>query len=230
MRTLALGASLLLALTGIMSPVSATEGDPARGQRVFRVCGACHTLTPGWHRTGPSLAGVWGRRSASVADFSRYSTALMQSNLVWNGEMLDAWLADPQRLVPGNGMVFGGIDEPQARADLIAYLRVASARPPPARSADGRTIGGLPDLKQSPPAQAVKAIRHCRDTYRVTTQAGAEIAFWEYNLRFKTDTSPAGPQPGRPVFVPAGMRGDRAQIVFSSPTEISTFINSECPQ
>jgi cytochrome c len=86
----------------------------------------------------------------------------------------------------------------------------------------------MPDLKHLSPAQVVKAIRHCRDTYRVSTLAGEEIAFWEFNLRFKTDTSPAGPQKGLPVLMPSGMRGDRAQVVFSSPGEISQAIKEDC--
>ena len=225
MRTNGLPFFGLLALAILAGPLDAATGDPERGKQLFRVCTACHTVTPGWHRTGPSLGGVWGRKAGSLADFSRYSPALKQSGLVWNAKTLDAWLANPERLVPGTTMGFRGIEESQNRADLVAYLEETTSRPPTAQKGTGH---GMPDLKQAPPEQAVQAIRHCGDSYRVTTQAGEEITFWEYNLRFKTDSSPVGPNAGRPVLVSQGMMGDRAQVVFASPAEISRLIKEEC--
>jgi cytochrome c len=62
----------------------------------------------------------------------------------------------------------------------------------------------------------------------VTTEDGRTVPFWEFNLRFKTDSSPVGPPPGAPALVSAGMQGDRASVVFSSPTEISRFIEQRC--
>ena len=56
---------------------------------------------------------------------------------------------------------------------------------------------------------------------------GTELAFWEFNLRFKTDTSPSGPAPGKPVLVGQGMQGDRAEAVFASPREIAQFIREQ---
>lgn len=37
------------------------------------------------------------------------------------------------------------------------------------------------------------------------------------------------PRKGEPVLVGQGMQIDRAQLVLSDPTEISTFIKRECP-
>jgi cytochrome c len=53
-------------------------------------------------------------------------------------------------------------------------------------------------------------------------------AFWERNLRIKTDSSENGPQKGAPALVGAGMMGDRADAVFAGPEEISEFIKSGC--
>jgi cytochrome c len=53
---------------------------------------------------------------------------------------------------------------------------------------------------------------------------------WEFNLRFKTDSSALGPQPAKPVIVGAGMQGDRASIVFAAPNEIGTFVRRECAE
>jgi len=33
---------------------------------------------------------------------------------------------------------------------------------------------------------------------------------------------------GKPVIVGAGMRGDRASVVFAKPSEVSAFIGPEC--
>ena len=52
--------------------------------------------------------------------------------------------------------------------------------------------------------------------------------FWERNLRFKTDVSDEGPEKGAPALVGAGMMGDRADVIFASPEEISGFISSQC--
>jgi cytochrome c len=116
-------AVVILGVTGAQ-PGTAV-GDPERGAQGFQSCAACHSLEPGEHRTGPSLAGIVGRRAGTVEGFTRYSSALEQADVTWTEETLDRWLADPQGVVPGNSMMFPGIRDEQARADLIAYLNVA---------------------------------------------------------------------------------------------------------
>jgi len=86
-----------------------------------------------------------------------------------------------------------------------------------------------PDLKNAPLAGQVRSIRYCRDTYTVETADGKAEKIWEFNLRFKSDSSKLGPAPGKPVVVGAGMQGDRASVVFASPKEISQFVTSSCP-
>ena len=41
-------------------------------------------------------------------------------------------------------------------------------------------------------------------------------------------TGPSGPARGQPALVGQGMQGDRAQVVFSTPGEISGFIGEGC--
>ncbi len=88
--------------------------------------------------------------------------------------------------------------------------------------------GRLPDLEEATPQQTVTTIRYCADAYYLTLGTGVTETFWEFNLRFKTDSSPDGPAKGQPVIVGAGMRGDRAQVVFSDPGEFSAFIRKDC--
>lgn len=213
------------ALAALCVPAVALAADDAvRGAQVFRACAACHSLVAGEHRTGPSLAALFGRRAGTAEGFLRYSNALRQSTVVWNEKSLDAWLRDPASFIPGNAMAYQGLPDGRARSDLIAYLRAVSE----GKLAAPKTPG-LPDLKAVDAGQRVSAIRHCGDTYRVTLGDGGVHAFWEFNLRFKTDSSPRGPRQGEPVIVGAGMGGDRAQVVFAAPAEISAFIRNECP-
>lgn len=101
-------------------------GDPARGARDFQPCMACHSVKPGEHSTGPSLAGLWNRKAGTVDGFTRYTSALKDANVAWNENSLDKWLSNPKNFIPGTSMGMQGIKNPQERADLIAYLKAVS--------------------------------------------------------------------------------------------------------
>jgi len=205
-------------------------GDSRRGAQVFRQCMACHSVTAGEQMTGPSLAHIWNRKAGSVEGFLRYSNPLKRSDLVWNETTLDRWLVNPERFVPGNSMTFPGLNESKDREDVIAYLRaVAEGKAPQAQQSSRGTRNQRLDLREAPPAGQVSAIRYCGDTYTIDTADGRSQKIWEFNLRFKTDSSKLGPPPGKPVVVGAGMQGDRASIVFASPREISESIKQACP-
>jgi cytochrome c len=207
-------------------------GDAQRGAQLFGQCMACHSVQPGEHMTGPSLAHVWNRKAGSQ-DFMRYSEPLKRSGVTWNDAALDAWLTAPEKFIPGNAMTFPGVRDAQARQDLIAYLKaVDQKKAPPAGKGSGGMMGMAReklDLKKAPAAGQVRSITYCRDTYTVETADGKVEKIWEFNLRFKSDSSKLGPAPGKPVVVGAGMQGDRASIVFASPKEISETIKRSCP-
>ena len=207
-------------------------GDARRGAQAFRACAACHSVAPGEHMTGPSLARVWNRKAGEAEDFLRYSEPMKRLDATWDAPTLDKWLADPERFLPGTSMTFPGIKDAGARQDLITYLKaVAQGKAAPAEGG-GRMMGmgrSKPDLSQAPAEARVKSIRRCKDTYTVETADGKSQKIWEFNLRFKTDSSELGPRPGQPVAVGAGMQGDRASIVFASPSEVSAAITESCP-
>jgi cytochrome c len=218
------------------SAAAAQQGEAVRGQRLFQNCVACHSLEPDKNLTGPSLSGVIGRKAGTLASFSRYSDAIRSSGVIWDGKTLDAWLADPQHVIPGNQMTFAGIENPQQRADVIAFLKQASERD--SRTAQqmpsgGGMMGGMmshavPNLKNANSASRVQIVRYCRDTYEVVTADGHKRQFFERNLRFKTDSSDDGPAKGAPALVSAGMMGDRADVIFSGPDEIGAFVSKSC--
>ena len=212
-----------------------SEGNATRGQRVFGACAACHSLQPDQSMTGPSLAGLWNRKAGSLASFSRYSPALKSANIVWNDKTLDDWITNPQHLVPGNEMTFDGIKDAHQRADLLAFLKEATQ--PGASVAQGGQMGGMsgmmgggrvPNLKHLDPENRVQAITYCKDTYTITTANGQTRRFWERNLRLKTDASGDGPEKNAPALVGAGMVGDRADVIFADPSEISAHITPKC--
>ncbi|NOJ40668.1 c-type cytochrome [Bradyrhizobium australiense] len=225
-----------------VSSLHAQQGNAARGERSFRACAACHSLERDRNMTGPSLADLWGRKAGTLPSFERFSDPLKSSGLTWDDRTLDQWLTDPQHLVPGNEMPFAGIKDAPARADLLAFLKEAT-KPgaAPSQSAQQGQMGGMggmmggmmgggadPNLKTLEPGIQVKTISYCRDTYRVTTADGKTRAFWERNLRFRTDTSKEGPEQDAPALLPAGMMGDRAAVIFSAPEEIMKFVERRC--
>ena len=58
-----------VAMGGTDDPLAAYAGDP--GAEVFRACVACHTLTPDeGNRAGPTLAGIFGRRIATLPGYN----------------------------------------------------------------------------------------------------------------------------------------------------------------
>ena len=98
-------------------------GDPTRGQELYESrCVACHSVDQS--RVGPAHQGVFGRRAGRVAGYD-YSAALKASKVIWSEKTLDAWLSNPERLIPGQKMGYL-VSDAADRADLIAYLRKVS--------------------------------------------------------------------------------------------------------
>jgi cytochrome c len=108
-----------VALLCMFAGGAALAADAERGKQLFVACAACHSEKA--DGIGPSLKGVYGRKSAALEDF-RYSNPMKRANLVWNAENLRAYLIDPQAKVKGNRMPFGGVANPQEAEDLVAYL------------------------------------------------------------------------------------------------------------
>ena len=126
MRVLLISAALLLTAGGAIA-AEPLHGDPARGEKIYDRCMACHSLDR--DRTGPRHEGVVGRRVASVPGFN-YSPAMRKAGaagMVWDEATLDKFLENPTKFIPGTRMTYAGIKNAQERADLIAYLKKAGA-------------------------------------------------------------------------------------------------------
>jgi cytochrome c len=98
----------------------AIAADTQKGRALFQACVACHTEKP--DAVGPSLRGVFGRKSAERDDF-RYSNAMKRANLTWDEVNLRAYIENPQMKIPGNRMPFGGLGAGNDVDDLVAYLK-----------------------------------------------------------------------------------------------------------
>jgi cytochrome c len=105
-----------LALIPFGTALAAAVEAPA----AYAACAACHAPAGG-NGIGPSLTGVVGRKAGTSAGF-HYSRALRQSGIRWNARTLDRYIADPQKLVPGNRMPFAGLKDAAQRAAIVQYL------------------------------------------------------------------------------------------------------------
>jgi cytochrome c len=108
-------------------PLAAYAGD--HGAEVFRACVACHTLSErDAQRAGPTLAGLYGRRIASLAGY-RFSDALKRMDIVWTPETVSKLFEiGPNAYTPGTKMPEQRIGSPEDRKALTDFLGRAAAR------------------------------------------------------------------------------------------------------
>jgi cytochrome c len=108
-------------------PLAAYAGD--HGAEVFRACVACHTLSEkDGPRAGPTLAGIFGRKIASLPDY-RFSDALKQMNIVWTPETVSQLFeVGPNAYTPGTKMPEQRIGSSEDRKALTDFLGRATAK------------------------------------------------------------------------------------------------------
>lgn len=116
---------VLVAALVALTATSALAGDAVRGQVLYsQRCEGCHSLDA--NRVGPMHRGVFGRKAGGVDSYA-YSQALQHAKIQWNEKTLDAWLANPEALLPGQRMGYS-VPDAQDRADLIAFLQRESMK------------------------------------------------------------------------------------------------------
>ena len=125
-----------LSITDPVTIAAQCGGDGGIGRSLFDTrCAVCHSVAPepapGFG--GPSLYGLFGRKAGSVPD-GAYSAALAgagAAGLVWERETLRAYLGNPAAFLPGGGKAGSGLADEQQVQDVMTYLRLATAPPPP---------------------------------------------------------------------------------------------------
>jgi cytochrome c len=114
----AVGALCLIAVSG----AAALAGDAGAGRAVFQTsCSICHSVRAGQNGVGPTLFGLVGRKTGSVAGY-HYSPANEEANMTWDQATLDKYLEAPRATIPNTKMTYAGVKDAGKRADLIDYL------------------------------------------------------------------------------------------------------------
>jgi cytochrome c len=114
--------ALVLAASLALTSQAQAGGNAAQGKSYFARCAICHSNEKGApNRIGPNLFGIVGRKAAAMPNFF-YSPAMKRSNITWTPEKLEAYIAKPQAVVPGNRMAFAGVSSHQQVDDIVAYL------------------------------------------------------------------------------------------------------------
>ncbi len=116
-----------VALLGTLMSVAATakeEASSEEGKLAFNnACRTCHSFKPDDNRLGPTLHGIVGRKSGSLAGF-QFSSAMKSAGITWDESSLDKFIANPDQVVHGNAMKpFGGIADASERHKIVDYLK-----------------------------------------------------------------------------------------------------------
>ena len=145
---------------------------------------------------GPSLAGILGRKAGSEAGYS-YSPAMKQASIIWDAKMLDAYLTDPQKVVPGNKMPFPGLKTDTDRADVIALFTASAAGSQPAAGAPSGTPPTATAQQTSPTTNHAQQAASNQTSQTTPGAAVAYIPDANYTLR-------SGIADGRMVYIGVG--------------------------
>jgi cytochrome c len=116
-----------VAVSAAEDPLAAYAGD--HGAEIFRACVACHTLTPDeGNKAGPSLAGIFGRRIATLAGYN-FSPALKKLAIVWTPETVaKLFELGPMAYTPGTKMPEQTIGAAADRRALVEFLGKATGK------------------------------------------------------------------------------------------------------
>lgn len=125
--------ALALVMSGaIAGPALALDaGDAVAGAKVFKKCMACHSIVAAdGNKIGPNLHGLIGRKvgTAEGFNYSDVMKAAGEAGTVWDEATIEKYLRDPKTFMPKNKMAFAGIKKDADLANVLAYLKEASAK------------------------------------------------------------------------------------------------------
>jgi cytochrome c len=115
------GAAVLATPASAQIPLPVSK--PPDGAALFKQqCATCHTnnLTDPV-RQGPTLFDIVGRRAGTAEGF-HYSAGFAKADFVWDEAKIDAWMTNPQEVIPDAVMAYRQA-KPEVRTAIIAYLK-----------------------------------------------------------------------------------------------------------
>jgi cytochrome c len=140
------------------------KADPAKGEQTFKKCTSCHTIAQGGpNGIGPNLYHVVGEEIGKGVGGYPFSDVVKALGGAWDFDKLDKWLTNPKAMAPGTKMTFAGLEDPQDRANVIAYLNTQGSNlplPKPAAAAPAAGAGAsaaASDAAAAPSAAAPSA-------------------------------------------------------------------------
>ena len=108
-----------------------TSANVDDGEKVFKKCAACHSITKGGkNKIGPKLWAVLGRKVGSLSDY-KYSKAMVANGKSWSFDEINGFLLKPKEWIKGTKMAFAGLKNAKDRASVILYLNKNTDNPLP---------------------------------------------------------------------------------------------------
>lgn len=111
----------------IPSSYALADGHTQEGERLFHTlrCTSCHEVGPeARNKVGPHLNQIIGRVAGNVEGF-RYSRAMIEragNGLVWDEDMLRAFLTRPSDFLPRTRMAYQGVRKEEDLDALLIFL------------------------------------------------------------------------------------------------------------
>jgi len=110
------------AIAAVSSSAMAFDADK---DKRFKKCKGCHSVEPGKHKMGPSLAGVIGRKAGTAEGFTKYK-AFKGADFVWDEETIAAWITNTKDFIKERGLKKSAMNvkvkKEKDREKIIAFL------------------------------------------------------------------------------------------------------------
>jgi cytochrome c len=122
-----------------------SKADAVAGQKIAAKCMVCHNFPKGTPaKVGPNLWGIINNTRAHMDGFA-YSDAVAHLGGTWTVQNIARFIYKPKAYISGTKMGFGGLPDPQDRANVLAFLNQNSDAPvdlvkegaKPSEAADG---------------------------------------------------------------------------------------------
>ena len=135
------------------APAAPVMPPPETFAAVFAPCAHCHEIGQGARTmTGPPLTGIIGRKAASTPHYP-YSRALRDSAITWDAATLARFIANPQAVVPGTRMLFGGLPQKDIGA-IVSFIGTVR----PGNAGGGQASRQAPSQTNAPGSNDAAAV------------------------------------------------------------------------